>query len=855
VTTNPSSSGPATGEFFTTIVESNFNTLKNLANDLVNFFTQNDNNPKATISFTLEGSASAAAKIPYNQKLSERRIDSVKNWLLGYNSVLSSAEKTGRLVITPNPKGEIQSIPKGEGGVKNSYDCSDNDKGDKLSSDQKIYTVNAMACRRVKITNFNVSGLLPVQEPPQPSPPDPPKATTQSTEVLVGTVQPVTVKTQEIEKRWVERDNITKRVLRGLLSECDYFETIKQETPMVFDNLKDKLKFFHPTFHSTTPEGLNSRLTFLQQCMRPGDTIPTIKSVGETNELQYNNAVNTSFGAPPILVLRVGDFFHTKIVPDNLSITYDPLVFDMNPEGIGLQPMIANVTLSFKFVGGSGLKESVDKLQNALTFNYYANTEIYDDRADVTDTSYKVLDKAFLAAIGAQPPGATVNQVQNNNGQTNDNTIGKILTTNVGASGETGTISYKEFMDKFVKESQSYFTTVVNKSKECVKQYNNAMLQNWYTERNYTSGDIYGFLSKKTEIVGKPVNLETKINKVFKDLISDIDNSNKEKQDEFIKFMSDKQWGINEKILRQLKVNFKNVLNTKKNNFQSPITQLTQDLTNQQQTFIQYLTRCNVLLFDKKVSLKLGTDGLQQSNGNIKVYDISGTTEVFDKNDVDTYNELFVDIGKIQNSIVDFYNLSVTGNTFTYGDKNYTGTLVYGVSTQNQKTSYKDIEPQVFIPYSYNKYFSNINNFSFRREYMLLSSEILDEKKYETFKNSMIGNIIKNNELLKAGGRTDIDVIFDAYWLNEAKPAFTEENTITNSFIEYMETNKLKNFINYTPFPSKERVFTYEVTSSPLEEQKTLIKYLGATTNKSQDIKTWNNDDSVQVFIAKVKLN
>ena len=45
---------------------------------------------------------------------------------------------------------------------------------------------------------------------------------------------------------------------------------------MFYDSMKEKLRYFNPAFHSITPEGLNSRLTFLQQCMRPGDTIPTI---------------------------------------------------------------------------------------------------------------------------------------------------------------------------------------------------------------------------------------------------------------------------------------------------------------------------------------------------------------------------------------------------------------------------------------------------------------------------------------------------------------------------------------------------------------------------------------------------
>ena len=94
---------------------------------------------------------------------------------------------------------------------------------------------------------------------------------------------------------------------------------------MVYDNLKEKLKFFQPAFHSTTPEGLNTRLTFLNQCMRPGDTIPTIKDVGGTQQVQYNNATNTAFGAPPVLILRVGDFYNTKIIPTSLQFQYEQL--------------------------------------------------------------------------------------------------------------------------------------------------------------------------------------------------------------------------------------------------------------------------------------------------------------------------------------------------------------------------------------------------------------------------------------------------------------------------------------------------------------------------------------------------
>ena len=45
-------------------------------------------------------------------------------------------------------------------------------------------------------------------------------------------------------------------------------------------------------------------------------------------------------------------------------------------------PMIADVNIGFKFIGGSDLAGPITRLQNAVSFNYYANTSVYDDRAD-----------------------------------------------------------------------------------------------------------------------------------------------------------------------------------------------------------------------------------------------------------------------------------------------------------------------------------------------------------------------------------------------------------------------------------------------------------------------------------------
>ena len=93
------------------------------------------------------------------------------------------------------------------------------------------------------------------------------------------------------------------------------------------------------------------------------------------------DADNTAFGPPPVCVLRIGDFYHTKIVLDSVSYNYDENTLDLNPEGIGVQPMIVTVQTNFKFIGGQSLEGPVSKLQNALSFNFFANTELYDERA------------------------------------------------------------------------------------------------------------------------------------------------------------------------------------------------------------------------------------------------------------------------------------------------------------------------------------------------------------------------------------------------------------------------------------------------------------------------------------------
>lgn len=177
---------------------------------------------------------------------------------------------------------------------------------------------------------------------------------------------------KETQRAATEKEGIAQRLAarakQYMAWECSYFEKMKQDDPFIYETLQEKLKYFHPAFHSMTPEGFNARLTFLKQCTRQGPNI----AEGEPS--------NLAFGKPPICVLRVGDFYHTKIVIDTVNLTFDPLQWDLNPEGIGVQPMVCSVDLNFKFIGGSSLGGPISQLQNAVGFNFFANTGLYNPR-------------------------------------------------------------------------------------------------------------------------------------------------------------------------------------------------------------------------------------------------------------------------------------------------------------------------------------------------------------------------------------------------------------------------------------------------------------------------------------------
>lgn len=142
-------------------------------------------------------------------------------------------------------------------------------------------------------------------------------------------------------------------------------DVMKERTePFMNKFLAFKKNQYYPAFHTQTPSDFHKRLTFLHQCTRQG---------------QAKDGGNSVFGRQPICVLRIGDFFYSKVVIETLTIDYEEAPWDLNPEGMGVQPMLANINLQIKVIGGQSLKGPIDSLQNAVSFNYYANSTFRKD--------------------------------------------------------------------------------------------------------------------------------------------------------------------------------------------------------------------------------------------------------------------------------------------------------------------------------------------------------------------------------------------------------------------------------------------------------------------------------------------
>lgn len=465
------------------------------------------------IKLTIESSTSFVADEKYNIKLSHRRSDSLIKYILKSiskdpNSIPdyrwdktiqeleSNPAQTNQVVVIDLKKlgyGEdvegsmvVDFVNKGENATASGpeeYDCTK--KEIKNKTGLKKFAPITFYCRsaNVKITYEQLNKTEPDKKT---------RIIPGETTILPGKTD-ITVNTTTKKKR--PPLDIVKKLIMKALSECFYFKKLEETDPVVFGSLKEKLRYFHPAFHSMTPEGLNSRLTFLHQCIRPGDTIP-VKQLGTDISGTVVDARNTTFGPPPVCVLRIGDFYHSKIVITNMNITYENSTWDLNPEGIGVQPMVADVTLQVNFIGGQGIKEPVAKLQNALSSNFFANTEVYDYRADST-VDQKTLQKFnvdFLEKLTGGVETAKISQIPTEDKTKKDGTW-------IGSQNGTK-MNYKDVIQNLFKATNDYFSTFKSTHTKLTESYGKEFLPLFISQtyRTVNQLDIQNTMSSTIQI-------------------------------------------------------------------------------------------------------------------------------------------------------------------------------------------------------------------------------------------------------------------------------------------------------------------------------------------------------------------
>jgi outer membrane protein OmpA-like peptidoglycan-associated protein len=792
----PTNNNSKVKEFFDNVVKYNYNkiagegTTSNFIVDAFNILKEG----KGKIKIKMRGSASAVASVDYNQRLSQRRIDSVKQFLtsqvVGSASLSKYFDDKSIEIIDEAAKGEQDTIvfPVTQSSFGNSVNCTENitaeiNPNPTNNKIAEVYSVNAMACRRVVINDIEI-----IPTPVDPIKPD-------ASELIQTTVTkkvPREVNVKSVQEKL--KEGIGKKILRQLLTECDYFEVIKENNPMVYDSIKEKVKYFNPAFHSMTPEGLNSRLTFLNQCVRPGETIPIIDNDGNP---KFNDAVNTSFGTPPVLVLRIGDFYNTKIIPKTISFTYEPLVLDMNPEGIGIQPMIAKVILSFDFIGGQGLAKPVEELQNALSFNYYANTEVYDERATWTDDSFRIVDNELINAIkNTQTPVSVNNEnggIPNNGGDT----IGTILSTNNVEGGNTGEISYETIMDELLPSTNEYYNLILNKVNTLIDENNYGIWQLLSKERKFIKGDTSVVTNVK--IFGKPENVETRVNKLFDDLIGDVNNDSNYL---IINLMS---FNFSNKEIRDVKTNIVNYINNMKNTFNDSLFTNINDIVNVEQSLVQKLRKIDLVIG--------GVDGKIPDVGIPIVYNLTPTNDVSPSSDgeyTDTLAEISFDFKDEMDKINGYYEFLIQQNIITEDSSNY------------GETSGE------FTPIS-----TSLSTIQDKRMFMVMSKIFSDNNKIEEFKSTIISGELKNNLRLDRKFRKVC---------NDFSDLVNKELKDEKKFIKNVKDNTIiKDILNEKSYvEGKTRKFQYTtVVDDNLQENQQKIKDLYSSVNVNNE-NTWN---------------
>ena len=451
--------------------------------------------------------------------------------------------------------------------------------------------------------------------------------------------------------------------------------------------------------------------------------------------------------------------------------------------------MIADINMSFYFIGGQGLKEPVARLQNALSFNYFANTEVYDDRSDVTEERSKINAIVWEGIQDFTPFGinSTANPAQPNDFE---NTIGDILSTNIVSEPiETlsGVISYDKIMNDFVETATDYFETTFNALENINDSYFYGGLVLFTDKRKYIQGYVDPDIVTTINLFGKPELINNNIDDLFKKLITDNENETSPF------YVGIKLKNFKNSEIKKYKRNLKLFINKKRIEYDQFYVKNLKVMVDVQQRLIR--------LIDKLNFVQLNSDGYRlKTNENI-LFSITGITE--NNNTRSTFDDLKKDIKEIGEKLNNFYR----------------------VLNEDQIIPNDKGESITFTKYDFNTFNNNISTPEQKRLFVGLGKNIFSDE-INSLIDEILGDELKDDEKWKGYLKNIIEKLKENY-LSSYKSSKDKFNKFKqfeiNSFIKFSLSE-----------PEKTRNFNYKkLINNPLFEEEIFNQlYLGRNTGE-----------------------
>ena len=437
--------------------------------------------------------------------------------------------------------------------------------------------------------------------------------------------------------------------------------------------------------------------------------------------------------------------------------------------------MLADVNMSFFMIGGQGLKEPVNRLQNALSFNYYANTEVYDDRSVVTEERDE-LNQEIWESIESTVSFGSDNRPTNEDIPTKGVTIGTIksdvittypTTDNATTSGQT---SFKTIMATAVSDVKNYANSITDSLNQVATRYSIDGLAYFTDERNYSDGKTLGYFTDgftgtttDTNLFGKPKEdeLQNKINNLFDEIITDVNDGNSP----LLKKIQNKNFTNADIDL--YKFNIINLINETKVNYISDYMSVMPKVVNNQLSLVSTI--------DKISFVMTNTDGFADKARNIQ-QELSATDNVdkTSKNATTTYEEMENDMVTLSTDLQEFYDQIFVDNKRLV-EKPFKPDYSFSIEYQDEGLYYSR-----FMNAMYEKILNNKETIIQK----LLNDRLSGINKWDRYVNNIIDDLNKDYEKVQTKTERELN--------------------------KFSNRKSVRKFNDYSPFTKeKERIFYY----------------------------------------------